>query len=253
MTVRAWLIVLTVAAVPLVVASRAAGQIPPKSGCADCHFADPQSPRREHLEAWDRSPHGRANVGCEKCHGGNAHTFEGFLAHAGIVRPSDAKSPVHPRNLAATCGSCHTGALIAFQQSRHSQLLQSGNRSGPTCSTCHGEVGGRVLSAKALAGECNGCHGPGERAPRALRAQDVREEYDALQAVRQQMKLAQSLIRRVADKQRRAWLTEAYRQVEIPVQRAVDAGHQFVYEDLREQLAVARTRVEALLSSLANP
>jgi hypothetical protein len=67
------------------------------------------------------------------------------------------------------------------------------------------------------------------------------------------MKLAQSLIRRVADKQRRAILAEAYRQVEIPVQRAVDAGHQFVYEDLREQLAVARTRVEALLSSLANP
>ena len=32
----------------------------------------------------------------------------------------------------------------------------------------------------------------------------------------------------------------------------IDAGHQFVYAELRENLAVARTRVEVLLSNLAN-
>jgi hypothetical protein len=66
------------------------------------------------------------------------------------------------------------------------------------------------------------------------------------------MKLARSLIKRVADKQRRASLTAASQQAEVPLTRAMDAGHQFVDSDLREYLAVARARVEALLASLAN-
>lgn len=230
----------------------AAAQIGPQSGCADCHFANPRSPRRDHLESWDRSPHARANVGCERCHGGNPHTFEGFRAHSGIVPPTDPTSPVNRSNLPATCGACHAGPFLAFRKSTHYELLRSGSRNGPTCSTCHGEVDGRVLSAKALASECNECHGPGELAPRAARAREVQEQYEALKAVREQMKVAQSLIKRVDDKKRRASLTEAYQQAEVPLIRAVEAGHQFIYADLREYLAVARSRVEALLSNIAN-
>jgi hypothetical protein len=252
MTRRASLVVAAALTVAAVVPTSDAAQMPPQSGCADCHFADPRSPRRDHLESWDRSPHARANIGCEKCHGGNPHTFEGFLAHSGIIDPSDAKSPVNGRNLPATCGTCHAGAFVAFQRSRHYQLLRSGSLSGPTCSTCHGDVEGRVLSSKALASGCNECHGPRERAPRAERAREVREQYDALKAVRDDLKLVQSLIKRVDDKKRRAALMEAYRQAEVPLSLAVDAGHQFVYADLREYLAVARTRVEALLSNVAN-
>jgi hypothetical protein len=33
----------------------------------------------------------------------------------------------------------------------------------------------------------------------------------------------------------------------------VQAGHQFVYDDLKERLSVARQRIEALLGQLANP
>ena len=40
----------------------ASAQIPPVSGCADCHFANPRAPRREHLFDWDRSPHARNNA-----------------------------------------------------------------------------------------------------------------------------------------------------------------------------------------------
>jgi len=167
----------------VVVSANASAQIPPQSGCADCHFADPKAPRREHLEAWDRSPHGRERVGCEQCHGGNPRTYEGFLAHARLIPGVDEQSPVNRRNLPATCGGCHTGAMLAFQRSRHHELLQSGKANGPTCATCHGNVEGRVLSAKALESECNECHGAREQAPRAERARAVREEYDALKAV----------------------------------------------------------------------
>jgi hypothetical protein len=141
---------------------------------------------------------------------------------------------------------------VAFQDSKHHELLKSGAQNGPSCSTCHGEVEGRVLSAKSLAARCNQCHGPGEVAPRAERARQVREQYEALASVREQMKLAQSLIKRVDDRQRRADLTAAYEQAEVPLTRAVNAGHRFVYDELREYLAIAQARVAALLSTLAN-
>jgi hypothetical protein len=40
----------------LVAVAPASAQIAPQSGCADCHYTDPRSPRRDHLEAWDRPP-----------------------------------------------------------------------------------------------------------------------------------------------------------------------------------------------------
>lgn len=244
-----WLILVSSAG--LVLASPAA-QIGPQSGCADCHYSRPDSPRRDHLEAWDRSPHGRNNIGCEKCHGGNPKVFEPQLAHTGMLRAANAKSPVNRRNLPTTCGGCHTGPFVAFQESRHYALLQAGDNRGPSCSTCHGEVDGRVLSPKALASRCNRCHGPKEVVPRAERARQVREQYEGLTVVREQMKLAQSLIRRVDDQKQRAAFNNALEQAQLPLARAVNAGHRFVYDELREHLAVAQQRVEALLSTLAN-
>jgi hypothetical protein len=67
------------------------------------------------------------------------------------------------------------------------------------------------------------------------------------------MKTVRSLVNRVSDKPRRAQLDEAYRQAEVPLIQAVQAGHQFVFDDLKERLSVARQRIEALLGQLANP
>jgi ribosomal protein S27AE len=106
-----------------------------RSRCADCHYADPAAPRRDHLNEWDRSPHGRNNVGCEKCHGGNPRQFEKFLAHRGVLPSGDKASPANRQNLPATCGRCHTGPSLAFENSRHYQLLRTGSCKGPTCST----------------------------------------------------------------------------------------------------------------------
>ena len=225
-------------------------QIAPLSGCADCHFADAKAPRRDHVEGWDRSPHARAGVTCEQCHGGNPRTFDAVLAHAPMIRSIDGKSPVNRRNLPVTCGGCHTGALAAFRRSQHFELLQSGRTHAPTCSTCHGDVEARVLSARALASQCDECHGARQQAPRVDRAQAVREEYEALTMVRDRLKLARSLINRVDDATRRASLEDAYRQAEVPITLAIDAGHQFVYDDLRHDVALAGARLDALLSQL---
>lgn len=233
----------------LLIAIPAAAQ---DSRCASCHYANPSAPRQDHLLAWDNSPHDRANVGCEKCHGGDATTFERAQAHRGILNSRNAQSKVSERNLPATCGACHTGPFVAFQSSRHYQLLQGGDSRGPVCSTCHGSVDGHLLSAKAVASRCDTCHGPNGKAPRSDRARQVREQYEALSAVRQEIKLARDLVKRVNDTNRRAQLTDELQQAEVPLTRAINAGHQFVYDELREHLGVAQQRAQALLAKLAN-
>jgi hypothetical protein len=220
--------------------------------CAGCHLSSPAAPGSTHVETWDGSPHGRRSVGCSACHGGDPTTFEPAQAHKGILPATDPQSPRHRLNIPALCGKCHMGPLTAFQSSRHYDLLRTGNDDGPTCITCHGASDGRVLSAKALATRCSGCHGPNEVAPRAGRVVEVRSVYEELGVVREQLKLAQLLIAQVKEKKRRNELTFDSEQAELTIRQAVDAGHQFVYDNLRSNLARAQNRVNALLARLAN-
>ena len=240
------LIAATMVALSLCAAS-AEAQRSRSSTCADCHYAHPEAPAQDHLYNWSNSPHGRNNVGCEKCHGGDASTYEGLPAHAGILMAGNVKSPVNRRNLPTTCGACHVGPFVAFQDSRHYQLLEAGQEYGPTCSTCHETVGGRLLSPKALEGRCGSCHGLDEIAPRAGRPQLARRVYERLAALRVDLKAAQGGIKKIADPARRAAMLDAYGQAEVPLIRAVNAGHRFVYDELLEHATVAEKRVDALL------
>jgi hypothetical protein len=224
----------------------------PNSRCADCHFAQNNIPAPDHLFDWDRSPHGRNRVGCEKCHGGNSTVFESALAHRGVLNSGNTKSPVNRANLPATCGGCHVGPFVAFQDSRHYDLLKKGEPYGPTCSTCHDAVAGQLLSPTALEKQCGRCHGAGEVAPRAERAKNARGMYESLNAVRSQLKLASTMIRKIDDKERRADLMNEYEQATVPLTRAINAGHKFVYTDLNEFLGVAQTRVEKLMGRIVN-
>ena len=83
-----------------------------RSRCADCHFANPYTePAQQHLHRWSLSPHQRADVGCDSCHGGNPDTFESLQAHRGVLSSFNPSSPVHRTQLPVTCGSCHMGPL----------------------------------------------------------------------------------------------------------------------------------------------
>jgi hypothetical protein len=191
-------------------------------------------------------------VGCDRCHGGNPDTFEGAAAHKGILMATNPASPVSRVNLPATCGRCHVGQFVAFQKSRHLALLKSGDRRVPTCTTCHTSVGAQVLSAARLERECAACHRPdGPQAQRDFPAQG-RMMVEGIAAVRGDLAHAAALIERVKDKDRRVALQDAYTQAEVPLIEASEAGHAFVFTDLKERLAVARTRTDALLEQFAN-
>lgn len=224
-----------------------------QSRCADCHFSQPEPPAASHLADWDNSAHGRNNVGCETCHGGDATTFESLPAHRDVLNSVNPASPVNRQNLPKTCGVCHTGPFVAFQSSQHFALLQKGDRRVPVCSACHGDAGYRRPSPRALENQCAQCHGPKGLAPRPERAEAARTLYDALGQSHDSLKEARSLINRVRDKARRAQLDEAYQQVQVPLTQAIEAGHRFVYDELQARLSTAQQRLEALLTELSNP
>lgn len=229
------------------------GSAQSQSRCADCHFANPGSVSSSHLSEWDLSAHGRKNVGCETCHGGDPRSFEPFVAHKDILARTNPASPVHPVNLPKTCGSCHTGPLVNFQKSRHYQLLVAGDKNGPTCSTCHGEAAGVRLSPKALESQCASCHKAGKVAPHPEFPAQGRKAVEGLREVRSLLKDARSAINRVKDPARKAALEQAAQQAEVPIIEATQAGHAFVFDQLDERLATARTRIAALFDRIANP
>jgi len=222
--------------------------------CADCHIANPQAdPIPEHTYDWEMSAHGRSAVGCEKCHDGDATTFESFLAHRGILTSRNPASPIHRTNLPKTCGKCHIGPFVEFQKSRHYQILREGRGEGPTCSTCHGPVAARLLSPRSLEKRCDTCHGPDGIHPNSDYAPDGRILLQEVHAVRDLLATAPRLIGRVKDPARKKALEDAYEQAQVPLREAVSSAHAFVFEQMRERLKAAKERSEALLTELANP
>lgn len=224
-----------------------------QSSCAGCHYASPTAPAPDHLAAWERSAHGRNNVGCEKCHGGDASTYEPFLAHRGLLHSSNPASPAHRRNLPATCGRCHTGPFVRFQNSHHFTLLKTGDTRVPTCSTCHDSVGSQLPSPRVLEANCQRCHGPKAVAPRVERAAAARTLLEEVRDSRELLRAAKPFIDRMKSKTRQSELREAYQQAEVPLIEAGRSVHEFVFDNLKERLTTARQRIEALLSALANP
>lgn len=141
--------------------------------CASCH-SDPAYMRKfrpqvrtdQHAQ-YMTSVHGQqmakgeARVAtCSDCH--NAH---------GVLQVRDARSPVAPANVAMTCARCHaddarmdpfsrdTAVVDDWSHSVHAgALLQRGDTSAPTCSTCHGSHGAAPPGIDTVANVCATCH-----------------------------------------------------------------------------------------------
>ena len=141
--------------------------------CAKCHGDaaymrqfDPQV-RVDQLAQYVTSVHGQQMAKgedrvatCSDCHG----------AH-GIKRVGDARAPVAPPNVAHTCARCHADAarmkpfgreptpLADWSASVHATaLLRRGDRSAPTCNTCHGSHGAVPPGVNQVANVCSQCH-----------------------------------------------------------------------------------------------
>ena len=141
--------------------------------CAKCHsdaaYMRTFSPRVrvDEYAQYMTSQHGkRMSAGetrvatCSDCH--HAH---------GILEIRDARSPVAPTHVAETCATCHADAarmnpfkrppeiFADWSKSVHAAaLLERGDKSAPTCSTCHGSHGAMPPGVDAVANICAECH-----------------------------------------------------------------------------------------------
>jgi predicted CXXCH cytochrome family protein len=141
--------------------------------CATCH-ADASFMRKfavqvriDQYAQYQTSVHGRQMANgetrvatCSDCH--HSH---------GIVQVRDTRSPVAPAHVAGTCAACHTDAarmspfnrspdvFSDWSKSVHADaLLKRGDRSAPTCNTCHGSHGATPPGIDAVANVCAQCH-----------------------------------------------------------------------------------------------
>jgi len=140
--------------------------------CARCHsdiaYMHRFNPkmRADQLSQYLTSVHGKRLkqgdtkvAACVDCHG--VHD---------ILPARDTRSPVHPTNVASTCGRCHADAAHMkgyniptdqeekYRKSVHAELLASGDTSAPTCSTCHGNHGATPPGVSSVANICGTCH-----------------------------------------------------------------------------------------------
>ncbi len=161
--------------------------------CASCH-SDPAYMRKfkpqvrtdQHAQ-YLTSVHGQQMTKgetrvatCSDCH--NAH---------GVLQVRDARSPVAPANVASTCARCHADTSLMTPFSRdtavvddwsHSvhaaALLERGDTSAPTCSTCHGSHGAAPPGIDTVANVCATCH---VREAELYQASTKRAAFEALE------------------------------------------------------------------------
>ncbi|HUI75409.1 MAG TPA: cytochrome c3 family protein [Candidatus Acidoferrum sp.] len=88
-----------------------------------------------------------------------------------IQPPNDPRARVYPVNVAHTCGACHANAdymkpykiptnqLALYDTSvHHKALVEGGDLSAPTCSTCHGSHGAAPPGVSSVVNVCSTCH-----------------------------------------------------------------------------------------------
>ena len=123
--------------------------------------------RTDQLAQYKTSVHGKKLAGgdqkvaiCTDCH--TVHD----------IRPaSDPRSSVHPLNVADTCKRCHADAAYmkdykiphdqyaGYSASVHRKaMVEGGDLSAPTCTTCHGNHGAAPPGLATVENVCSTCH-----------------------------------------------------------------------------------------------
>jgi len=154
--------------------------------CASCHGQEVLPANgfvrfAEVVDAYARSVHGQsASAGsteaatCTDCHG--HHELRGSF---------DSASPIHPRNVAHTCGGCHAEIADQYSASIHGRALEAGVTDSPTCTSCHGEhlilakdgPEARTHASNLASATCGECHDDPRMAAKYGLSDDVVSSY----------------------------------------------------------------------------
>ena len=119
--------------------------------CALCHF--------EQAEEFSESVHyQKGGILCNDCHGGLP-----FEADAEIAKAPQTGFMGRPQrgDIAAVCGSCHTGPTEFFARGPHHDWRVKAN---PTCITCHNNHRVHDATLSLMDETCTSCHAAGTTA-----------------------------------------------------------------------------------------
>ncbi len=134
------------------------------NSCVSCHqdaaFYAQYPKLYEYYQKWLVSPHERAGVTCDKCHGGDASAASIEKAHAAVLPMNDEHSTLYYQNQPDTCGQCHGDKREQFVQSKHYAALMD-QRTAPTCTTCHPAMSRRPEMRSIVLNACSTCHAEG--------------------------------------------------------------------------------------------
>lgn len=131
------------------------------NSCVECH-KDPIFRLHNHklytyYQDWLTSPHKRAGLTCDQCHGGDPNSDDPATAHEGVLGPSDPRSQVFYSNQSETCGSCHSEISKQFTKSKHYAAVKQ-RLAAPNCTTCHRAMNKKPYYHTIVAHTCNTCH-----------------------------------------------------------------------------------------------
>lgn len=134
------------------------------NSCIGCHkqaeFFSEYPKLYNYYQRWLGSPHEQAGLTCDDCHGGRAGAATAGRAHRGVLPMNSRHSSLNAMKQPETCGACHRDKIREFVKSRHYEALM-GERTAPTCATCHPAMSQRPELRVIVLNACQTCHRPG--------------------------------------------------------------------------------------------
>lgn len=167
----------------LVLSSAYLTQVGAENGCVDCHesadFYARYPKLYRYFQDWKDSPHGRAGVTCDDCHGGDPAAATTEQAHRGVLVMTDKRSLLYNKAEPETCGRCHVDKKNQFLESKHYAALME-DRAAPTCTTCHPAMNQRPDYRFIVLNACRTCHVEGNAAELPLIADQAEHAFHQL-------------------------------------------------------------------------
>lgn len=170
----------------LVLATHGRARADRDEGCVECHAVRSEERLRAPIEQRE-DVHGRANLGCPRCHLGDPRASDA-RAHdlaGGFRGVPDAIG------VAQVCGRCHDGSrddapavLAAYRAGAHGTAIAQGRHEAARCTDCHGahavepaDDTSSPTSRQRVVGTCTRCHGDAERMAMALLSPEVPRRF----------------------------------------------------------------------------
>ena len=228
-----------------------------ENSCVNCHQGLTEPNQKKMYLKWDNSPHEKAGVFCNDCHGGDPLSSDKLVAHKSANFGEPALEKMSPKNINEVCGNCHLQVYREFRKSVHGENQESGHLA-PTCGDCHYELQGRTIAHSQLNDFCGKCHRmTGKEASFFLAFDAVRykelsdETRKTIETARKMLDYQLALKKKTISEDNIALAGKLLTISEVSLHNAATSWHRFQAEEIHQQSErayyLAQTAIDLLL------